>query len=102
MTKSVSKTRSEIRIGLIEQLRLRKADVPVFVNLVDDYLSLWDTKEDLIKNIKEHGVYVEGATGMKENPCVKQQVSVNAQMLKILTQLNITTDNIVSDVDDEL
>lgn len=59
MTKGVSKTRNEIRIGLIEQLRLRKADVPVFVNLVDDYLSLWDTKEDLIKNIKEHGVYVD-------------------------------------------
>lgn len=102
MQKTKKPTTTDVKKWLLNQLELKKARTPCFEDMVCRYVSLLETLNEIEKAIEEQGVVVQCSTGMKENPCVKQQVSVNAQMLKILTQLNITTDNIVSDTDDEL
>lgn len=89
----------------MEQLRLKGADKPVFVSLVEDYMKLWATKEKLLKDIAERGIYFNDSSAagkqmMKQNPSTKEVVAVNSQMLKILDQLRITTDDIAADDDD--
>lgn len=83
------------------------ADIPVFVDLVDDYMALWEIKELLKEDIRKNGIRIAydnggGQTGEKENPSVQQQVRVNAQMLKILAQLGIATDKVLGGDADEL
>lgn len=87
---------------MLEQLKLRGADKPVFISLVDDYMELWDTKEKLLKDIKKRGIsFVDSSAAgkqmMKQNPSTKEAVSVSSQMLKILEQLGISTTSIISE-----
>lgn len=96
-----------IRNNLIQQLTRRGALIPVFVNLVDDYMALYDLQQLLIADIEQNGIRIRydnggGQCGEKDNPSIQQRVRVNAQMLKILTQLNITTDNVQDGEEDEL
>lgn len=87
---------------MLEQLKLRGADKPVFISLVDDYMELWDTKEKLLKDIKKRGIsFVDNSAAgkqmMKQNPSTKEAVSVSSQMLKILEQLGISTTSIIAE-----
>lgn len=96
-----------IKQSLLDQLERKGARTPFFENLVDDYMALWRTKELLIRDIKKNGIRIKydnggGQSGEKDNPSIAQQVRVNAQMLKILAQLGITTDDIAGGAEDEL
>lgn len=98
-------SKSKVKESLLEQLRLKGADKPVFVSLVEDYMKLWATKEKLLVDINKRGIFFEdnsaaGKRMKKQNPSTKEVVAVNSQMLKILEQLGITTDNIAADDDD--
>lgn len=102
-----SREYNAIRKNLLEQLQRRGALTPVFVNLVNDYMALYDLQQLLIADIEEHGIRIPydnggGQNGEKDNPSIQQRVRVNAQMLKILSQLNITTDNVQDGEEDEL
>lgn len=95
----------KVKESLLEQLRLKGADKPVFVSLVEDYMKLWATKEKLLVDIKKRGIFFEdnsaaGKQMKKQNPSTKEVIAVNSQMLKILDQLRITTDDIAADDDD--
>lgn len=95
-------TRQEIREDLIQQLEDMKVTGKHFYDLVDDYMSMWDIKNSLVADIKERGVNVEynnggGQRGFKRNDSLSELTRVNAQMLKILQQLNITTAEVASD-----
>ena len=99
--------KNRIRENLVQQLTLMGADPPVFIDHVDDYMALWETKELLKEDIRKNGIRITydnggGQTGEKENPSVQQQVRVNAQMLKILAQLGIATDKVLGGEVDEL
>lgn len=101
------KLRNKVKKNLIQQLKLRGADIPVFLDLIEDYMSLWETKELLIADIRENGIRIHydnggGQVGEKDNPSVQLQVRVNAQMLKILAQLGISTDKVLGGDGDEL
>lgn len=101
------KLRNKVKKNLIQQLKLRGADIPVFLDLIEDYMSLWETKELLIADIRENGIRIRydnggGQVGEKDNPSVQLQVRVNAQMLKILAQLGISTDKVLGGDGDEL
>ncbi len=101
------KLRNKVKKNLIQQLKLRGADIPVFLDLIEDYMSLWDTKELLKEDIRENGVRIKydnggGQTGEKENASVQKQVRVNAQMMKLLSQLGISTDKVLGGDGDEL
>lgn len=102
-----SKDYRNIRDDLIGQLTRRGALTPVFVNLVDDYMALYELQQLLIADIAQNGIRIRydnggGQSGEKDNPSIQQRVRVNAQMLKILAQLDITTDNVQDGEEDEL
>lgn len=102
-----SKKYKAVKGNLIEQLECRGADTPAFLDLVEDYMALWLTKEMLRIDIENTGIRVAydnggGQKGYKDNPSIERQIKVNGQMLKLLSELGITTSNVMSAVEDEL
>ncbi len=102
-----SKKYRSVKEDLLTQLKCRGADTPAFRDLVEDYMSLWLTKELLRADIENTGIRVAydnggGQKGYKDNPSIERQIKVNAQMLKLLAELDIKTSNIMSEVEDEL
>ena len=83
--------RKRVEKSLKQQLVSKGADVEIFKNMIDDYMRLWDLKEMYFEDVKENGRRVDG----KENTSPKQIPIVNRQMLAILKQMDITTDNVV-------
>ncbi len=102
--KKSKKTR--ILESLQAQLAVKGNYLEHYNDLLKDYIALWETKNLLIKDIKKRGVvYTDvsaaGHEMMKNNPSVKELVAVNRQMLTILKELKLTTDEMVGE-DDEL
>ena len=98
--------RQRIEESLLEQLEMKGADMDHFVDLVRDYMSLWDVKNDLLKDIKERGVMYKdfssvGIEMMKNNPSVRELVGINRQMLSILKDLDINTKTVALFNDDD-
>jgi hypothetical protein len=89
-----SKLFKEIREDLIDQLE-RSGTVGKFYNdLVDDYMDMWVTKCLLTDDIQARGVTISydnggGQKGFKKNDSIEQLIKINAQMLKILNELEI-------------
>jgi hypothetical protein len=99
-------TRKEVRQDLIDQLERNDTIGKYYTDLIDDYMSLWDTKNKLQKDIRERGAKVEVLTAttsnIKTNDSVLDSLKVNAQMLKILDSLGIKPANTDGDEDDEM
>lgn len=100
-------TQKSIREALEQQLALKGAGQDCFTDLVKDYMSLWSIKNKLLKDIRERGIVYKdySATGVlmqKNNPSVKELVSVNRQMLSVLKELGLTTDKAGSGEPDDL
>lgn len=98
--------KEKIKESLMEQLWKKGAKIEVFEDLIYDYMSLYDVKQNLKKDIKKRGVSYEtkSANGYdieKQNQSVKDLVMVSKQMLLILEKLGLTTDEVVQDNDDE-
>lgn len=85
----------KIKTDLINQLKERGLDqMSHYVSLVDDYCRLWKVKDMLFADINERGVNVPynnggGQKGFKRNDSVSEITRVNAQMLKILSELGL-------------
>ena len=79
-----------------------------YQDLVQDYLMLWDIKNNLIKDIQDRGVTTkyqngENQWGYKKNESISELLKVNRQMLTILYDLGIRASDIkVVDEDVEL
>jgi len=98
---------TKIENSLLEQLALLGAMKEHYIDLIRDYISLWETKTDLMKDIEAEGVsYKEhSSTGnlvKKNNPSVKDFVMVNKQMLSLLKELGLNTSNAGDGESDEL
>lgn len=97
-----------IRKSLLEQLEQAGNVTDYYVDMVDDYMDMYATKQLLVVDIMERGVRVAydnggGQKGFKKNDSIEQRLKVNAQMLKILTELHITpADDEGGDGDEEL
>ena len=105
-TNNENKKRNEIKNDLLAQLSKNGVTGTHFTDLVDDYMSLWNIKNELIKDIKERGVVTEynnggGQSGTKRNDSVTDLIKVNAQMSKLLQSLNLTTDSAIPKNGDE-
>ena len=92
--KSKNKEMELIRKDLLDQLNSRGMTQGFYISLVDDYISLWDVKNQLLENIAENGVTITynnggGQSGQKKNDCVPELYRVNAQMLKLLSELGL-------------
>ena len=100
----ISKTK--IKQDLIDQLERRGVYGQQYLDLVNDYMALWDVKNALIKDIKERGVSVryqngKNQWGYKKNDSVSELTKVNAQMLRILQELGLRATDIDSAGDDD-
>jgi phage terminase small subunit len=90
-----------IKCSLIEQLSRKNAKEYHFEKLVDDYCELYDIKAKLIKDVKETGVTiteynVKGFEVHKANPAISEISKISGAMLKILSQLNISAEDNIS------
>lgn len=97
----------EIKDSLMKQLQNKGADVGHFLGLIDDYIWYFKQEKAMQNDINERGriyeaISASGKKYEKENPSVKDAVMYNKQKLAILKQLELTTDNVGSDDDDEL
>ena len=99
--------RIKIEESLLEQLALLGAMKEHYIDLIRDYVSLWETKTDLMRDIEDEGVsYKETSSSgnliKKNNPSVKDFVMVNKQMLSLLKELGLSTSNAGDGESDEL
>lgn len=88
------------------QLQQKGADIDCFADVLADYMSFWDIKNKLIRDIKERGVTYRdfssvGVPMQKNNPSVKELVGVNRQMLSILRELGLSTERVIQPEGDE-
>jgi len=101
---------ADIKKDLLDQLDRNGTVGKYYTDLVDDYMDLWVTKNLLIEDIKKRGVTVTynnggGQKGRKKNDSVEQLIKVNAQMLKLLSEIGIKptqTDGTDGEDDDEM
>lgn len=85
---------SQIRADLLSQLQRTGTSDSYFFDLVDDYMDMWVTKCLLVEDIQRRGVMIKydnggGQKGFRKNDSIEQRLRVNAQMLKLLSQLGI-------------
>ena len=98
--------KSQIKQDLIDQLECKGVYGQQYLDLINDYMSLWDVKRALIKDIKERGVTVkyqngENQWGYKKNDSVGNLVKVNKQMLDLLKELGLRAADFEADSDDD-
>ena len=91
--------RELIKKDLLEQLKEKGLTRKYYISLVDDYMTLWDLKNQLSDNIKENGVMLTynhggGQSGQKKNDCVPEFYRVNKQMLSLLSELGLRGANV--------
>ncbi|HBJ8545876.1 P27 family phage terminase small subunit [Listeria monocytogenes] len=103
-SQSYKQRRGKIRNSLLKHLEIKDAKREPFLDIVEQYMSLWDTACQLELDISERGVVVEGMHGMKKNDSVPEQQKVNKQMLSILAYLDmnpeVAADATGGDIDD--
>jgi hypothetical protein len=95
-----------IKKDLIDQLERNGVYGSHYLDLINDYMSLWEIKNKLIKDVKVRGVSVHwcnggGQEGWKKNDSITELNKTNAQMLKILSELNLKAINASADDDDD-
>ena len=99
--------KADIKRDLIDQLERNGVYGSHYLDLINDYMALWDIKNSFITYIMERGVttkYKTGANqwGYKKNDSVVELNRTNAQMLKLLNELGLKAANFEAvDEDDE-
>lgn len=107
--KVVEKTKQkkgDIEASLIRQLEAKNAKIPHFLDLINDYMSLWTLKNKLQADIRKRGVSytsksAQGVDIVKQNQSVKDLVAVNKQMISLLDRLGLTTDAPTGETDED-
>ena len=90
LEEKVNTIREDLKTQLLNQSKLGKQ----FDDMIEDYIFFVKLKEELQYDIKMNGIRYKAMTGNgyttdKPNESVQQLVKVNAQMLKILQDLNL-------------
>lgn len=65
-----------------------------YTDMVEDYLTMWDTKNGLADDLKENGVvrtryYSNGTSTPENSKSVEQFIKVNARMSALLSELGM-------------
>ncbi len=111
--KRLSGKRGKIYYSLREQLELADNYNDYTEDLLQNYLTMYDTECMLAQDIEDRGVSLEydnggGQKGRKSNPSIDLMNRTNAQMLKLLDALGLKPSKMNSkspddgDDDDEL
>ena len=99
--------RDAIRADLLEQLERNGTVGKYYTDMVDDYMTMWDVKNQLADDLAENGAvrerhYANGTVAMENSKSTDQLLKVNAQMLKLLENIGIGLAQVEGDDDDEL
>lgn len=105
MKRNLEKLRKAIEKDLKEQLRRNGTTGKYYIDLVEDYMKLWDIKNSLFSDIEDRGVVTSynnggGQTGTKQNDSVFSVLKVSDRMTKILDNLGVKP-SVVTAVTDE-
>lgn len=92
--KKKNKMIEKIRNSLIEQLNMQSMTGDHYLDMVNDYCQLYILREELQHDIEKNGIRYKVVNGNgfeseKPNESIGNRVKVNAQMLKILADLNL-------------
>jgi len=107
MAKKAISQRKAIENDLKNQLKALGNTSKYYMDLVDDYMKLWDIKNNLFADIEERGVVTTynnggGQCGSKQNDSVFSVLKVSDRMTKILDNLGIKPSAVlIDDGDDE-
>lgn len=96
----------KIKDDLLNQMQCNCTVGEYYDDLIEDYMTMWVTKCMLSEDIEKRGVTVKynnggGQKGVKKNESIAEYVKLNAQMLKLLSEVGIKPSSGESD-DDEL
>lgn len=97
--------RQLIRSDLLRQLESKGITGKQYIDLIEDYMALWDLKCLLIEDIDTRGAMIEWQNsetqrGYKKNDAVSELPKVNKQMLSLLKELGLQAVAIKGDDDD--
>ena len=98
--------KNEVKNDLLDQLERNGIYGNHYIDLVDDYMALWDVKNKLIQDIKEKGVSIkyqngDNQRGQKKNDSVRELTNVNNQMIKLLDALGLKASKLLDTEDFE-
>ena len=93
--------RDKILQNFNDQMEIKQVKDPIFYDLIEDYMTLWDVKNELTFDIKERGVSVRYQNGpeqwgYKKNESVAELNRVNTQMMKVLNDLKIKPEPVIA------
>lgn len=96
--------KTRIKQDLLDQLERNNIYGEHYLDLVDDYMSLRDIKNKLIRDSKKNPYTEwknsETSYGRKKNDSIDQAVKVNQQMIKILGFLGIKPSKLDGELDE--
>lgn len=98
--------KTDIKKDILDELERNGIYGNHYLDLVNDYMSLWEIKNKLLRDIKVRGVNIryqngENQWGYKKNDSISELNKISAQMLKILSDLGVKTSNFVKDDDED-
>lgn len=80
--------RKEMRRSMIDNLEARGLVEPIYTDMVEEYMELWDRRRILSEDVKERGVTVYDSRGREtENRSISLGIQVSKQMLSIYAAL---------------
>lgn len=87
--RKMTKAYRQLRAGLLDSLEARGMVEPVYLDMLEHYLHLWEQFQDLQEDINTRGVTVmdEKRGMLVENRSVVLEMQVSRQMLAIYTTL---------------
>lgn len=99
--------RAKIRSDLLEQLERNGTMGQYYTDLVDDYMTMWDVKNQLADDLERNGAvriknFANGTSTPENSKSTDQLLKVNAQMLKLLENIGIAPAQVEDDDDDEM
>lgn len=96
---------NRIKNNLLSQLKSKGAHEEAYIDLVNDYMSMWQIKNQLIADINARGVQFKsfnshGQEVYKKNDSIVELPKYNSQMLKLLNDLGLSALEVDSGDDD--
>lgn len=86
--------KAQMKQGLLQQLEIGGLQGMHYVDLVDDYMTMFDVKNKLAREMKKNGPMIEwqnsdSQKGVKANPATKEFRETNKRMTELLKVLGL-------------
>lgn len=89
MNDAYMKKRKNIKKDLVSQLKENGTTAKHHMDMVDNYLTMWDMAQALEGDFHNNGVKIMTSTGSKINPSIPEYTKTNNQMLRLLSEMGL-------------